>query len=660
MEDLLARARREYLSLTLRERSIGGTARFGQMLRTSRRSFERILEQLPDEEKVADEIERIQLGLVDLEDVHAGLREATAQLQASRAQAVPVADRSRVPPPTDVAQLAEWQRELIDKLREDYHECLRVLLNLQMTVQAVSIAAAEAIEYIDQRIAWTPSAEPFSRKDLADAVSGLKKLVSRTTWAEVGRALRDDFRADPKWLISLAVATGVLLVLRPRLIHNLRGAGQAGRPGSLRTVLPTLYAIAITLVLAGTIPLAIYVISWRLVVSAGEDGWARAVSGGLRCVGWVLLAFGFFYWLCCRGGIVDLHFGWSDQRRRDLRRWLMLAGVPLAAIGFVVWTVESYPEPVWRNSLGRVAFFASLVVGAVFSWTVLRPSGPLLRAGVPAEREGKPSRLRYLWLPTALLGLAALALFSAMGYYYSALQLARRLMMTLAVVAGFFVANALCVRWVTIAVKRLSRRRARQQARAAAAGAEKGKAAPSPEQLATIEDAIEVSDVVEQTSRLVHWAVGIALLACLWGLWAHALPALEALDRYELWSYTVHVPAPPPAEGEAVPQAVEQTVPVTLADLLLAALVLVLAWVIIRGLPSVVEVLVPPRLRTDAGVRHAVMALIRYALAAAAVVLVMWLLGVRWSKVQWLVAALTVGLGFGLQAMFAWSPKPRP
>ena len=43
----------------------------------------------------------------------------------------------------------------------------------------------------------------------------------------------------------------------------------------------------------------------------------------------------------------------------------------------------------------------------------------------------------------------------------------------------------------------------------------------------------------------------------------------------------------------------------------------------------------------------------RYAITIVGVIVAVTLVGLRWSKVQWLVAAITVGLGFGLQEIFA-------
>lgn len=55
----------------------------------------------------------------------------------------------------------------------------------------------------------------------------------------------------------------------------------------------------------------------------------------------------------------------------------------------------------------------------------------------------------------------------------------------------------------------------------------------------------------------------------------------------------------------------------------------------------------------DKGARYAIVIISRYAATLIGLILVCRLLGFSWSSVQWLAAGLTVGLGFGLQEIFA-------
>jgi len=55
----------------------------------------------------------------------------------------------------------------------------------------------------------------------------------------------------------------------------------------------------------------------------------------------------------------------------------------------------------------------------------------------------------------------------------------------------------------------------------------------------------------------------------------------------------------------------------------------------------------------DAGARYAYSTVCRYALTALGIIIALNGLGIQWSKLQWLLAALSVGLGFGLQEIVA-------
>ena len=59
------------------------------------------------------------------------------------------------------------------------------------------------------------------------------------------------------------------------------------------------------------------------------------------------------------------------------------------------------------------------------------------------------------------------------------------------------------------------------------------------------------------------------------------------------------------------------------------------------------------RLPLDAGARYAATTVSRYVIFVVGVSFCFHEIGIGWSNVQWLIAAMTVGLGFGLQEIFA-------
>jgi potassium efflux system protein len=109
----------------------------------------------------------------------------------------------------------------------------------------------------------------------------------------------------------------------------------------------------------------------------------------------------------------------------------------------------------------------------------------------------------------------------------------------------------------------------------------------------------------------------------------------------ELWNQTVMI------DGK------EQSHPITLANVALAIVLAVLTWAGARNLPGVLEIAVLQRLSMDTGTRYAVTQVLRYIIFAAGFSGIAKAFGGSWSQVQWIVAALGVGLGFGLQEIFA-------
>ena len=295
-----------------------------------------------------------------------------------------------------------------------------------------------------------------------------------------------------------------------------------------------------------------------------------------------------------------------------------------------------------------------LLTAAVFAQRLLRPSGGLLAGGKGAPT-GWLYRLRVLWYVLAIAGPVLLALLAVLGYYYTALHLTGRLAMTFWLVVGLTILSALVRRWLAVAFRTLALRRLRlKRARIKAADSATGDA-PSGSPVDTDDElGPRLDQINAQNQRLVRTVGVIALILGAWGIWADSLPALAASRRVELWTHTakvtVQVATP---DGKTLQQAIDKVVPVTLADVGLAVLIVVVTVAAVRNIPGLLEVAILQRIHMDSGARYATTAILRYSLGVLGVVLAFKMIGVGWSSVQWLVAAMTVGLGFGLQEIFA-------
>lgn len=275
---------------------------------------------------------------------------------------------------------------------------------------------------------------------------------------------------------------------------------------------------------------------------------------------------------------------------------------------------------------------------------VLRRGGVVLREIHAAAPDRLLARTRLLWSSIAILSPLVLALLSLAGYQYSAIQMFRRLFLTDVLLIGVVMIYFLLNRWLLVAYRRLAIERNRQRREAVLKEASESLGATASTESVDPDGASEVSLTLvnEQTQRLMRLGAGLCMVLGLWLIWTDVLPALGILRSVELWQNQIAATA----DGESAPW-------VTLADLLLAAAAGMLTLVSARNLPGLLEITILQRLPLDTGARYAASSVTRYLIAVAGTTISCWLIGIGWSSVQWLIAAMTVGLGFGLQEIFA-------
>jgi potassium efflux system protein len=113
-------------------------------------------------------------------------------------------------------------------------------------------------------------------------------------------------------------------------------------------------------------------------------------------------------------------------------------------------------------------------------------------------------------------------------------------------------------------------------------------------------------------------------------------------------------PLPISAEGAAPTERVSEADSVlTIWNLLQALLSAIITGVLVKNIPGVLELLLLKRTMLDSGARIAFSTLSRYAIMILGIIITFGFLNIGWSNIQWLAAALTFGLGFGLQEIVA-------
>lgn len=242
------------------------------------------------------------------------------------------------------------------------------------------------------------------------------------------------------------------------------------------------------------------------------------------------------------------------------------------------------------------------------------------------------------WILTVLLLTPlALALVAALGYYYTALRLFGLTIDTFYLLMLWLLVSASARRSLVLAARRLAYQRA--LARREELRAQRAQSDDSGELIEVVEEPpLDMAKVNAQSLRLSRLAIGALFAVAIYWLWADIIGAFSYFNQITLWQQ--------PQDGGAA-------VNTSLGDVFTGLLIVVLTLVLARNLPGLLEVMVLSRLRLRQGSGYAVTALLTYLIVGTGAVLTLSALGISWAKLQWLVAALGVGLGFGLQEIFA-------
>jgi potassium efflux system protein len=152
---------------------------------------------------------------------------------------------------------------------------------------------------------------------------------------------------------------------------------------------------------------------------------------------------------------------------------------------------------------------------------------------------------------------------------------------------------------------------------------------------------ITIASLSAQTRRLLRALTIVVTASVLLWVWSDVTPALSYLGDTNAWTLTQAV------DGK------ELSVKVSWRDLIEAFVMIVLTWVATRNLPGLLEVGILRRFHVDAATRYAATSVTRYLIVFTGVIIGLSMLGLRWANLQWLAAGFSVGLGFGMQEIFA-------
>ncbi|TVQ62529.1 MAG: hypothetical protein EA378_04135 [Phycisphaerales bacterium] len=597
--------------------------------------------------------------------------------------------------------LAE-QRSQFDALIEAYREYNDQLLRMQDRLEPLILLTTRYIEFIDERILWIRSMDGVGLQEPARITRTVGDLISASGWASFTGELWRDVQRRPYAPSAVLLAVSLGLYWRARFIVRLKAIAEQTSSLATDKIGLSTRALLITLFHASVWPVALWLGAWWLNTMPEPGLIARALGAGALGAAPLLLTTRVVQQLVRDQGLAEAHFRWRPQTRSLLRRhvrWFELTAVPII---FVMGAAEWEALQAGADPLARVAFVLLMVTIAGLSARLLRPGKGIAEAVVSRHRGEWVERAEYIWYPASIIAPLALALIALLGFFYTGLQFESRILATVQLLIGVIVAQGIVQRGLLIARRRLAMEEARRRREAQGEIAEKtGSLSAEGGSIKIEEPKLDLVSIDSQARQLLRTGVTITVVIGLWLVWARMLPALGMLERVEVWpnfgnirETAVSVPeaaeilgpqlardvlgaapaprptfngsaTPPPFSTTAEPFAREDMArlagadpptpdgAITLINIIGFIIFALVAYVLARNAPGLLEITLLQRLPMTPSGRYAVVTLTRYVIAVVGVVIAFSAIGIGWSQVQWLVAAITLGIGFGLQEIVA-------
>ncbi|CAH0162110.1 Miniconductance mechanosensitive channel MscM [Erwinia aphidicola] len=540
------------------------------------------------------------------------------------------------------AQL-KTQRELLTSLLSGCDNLILEVTKLKVGNSQLVDALNEVKEATHRYLFWTADVNALSFSYPLDLARDLQRLLSLDTLGQLGGAMvmMVTSRETVLPIIGAILLVGFSISSRRHFRRFLeRASSKVGKVTQDHFSL-TMRTVFWSILVALPLP-----VLWAALGYGLQHAWpypiAVAIGDGVTASVPLLWAFMISNSFARSQGLFIVHFRWPQARvARAMRFYTLCIGLVVPLIMLLI-AFDNLEDREFSATLGRLCFI--LICGALSMVTV-----SLKRAGIPLhlDKEGNGENFinNVLWNAMIAIPLLA-ALASCIGYLATAQALLARLETSVAIWFLLLVIYHIIRRWMLIQRRRIAFDRARQRraeilAQRARSEEELTAQQTAADNIDVEEPVIDLDAISAQSLRLVRSILTLIALVSVIVLWSEIHSAFGFLENIRLWDVSTTV------------QGVENLQPITLGSVLIAVLVLIITTQLVRNMPALLELALLQHLSLTPGTGYAVTTITKYLLILIGGLSGFSMLGVDWSKLQWLVAALGVGLGFGLQEIFA-------
>ncbi|SUB32974.1 MscS family protein [[Pasteurella] mairii] len=532
---------------------------------------------------------------------------------------------------TQLGTILQDRRKLVSDTITSLNNQLNLAINIELNQQQVTAISDSLQSKLQQQSFWVKSNAPIDmdwvKNFLTNVSFELKEIsaqINFTNW-------RENLVPATALITILLLVAGLIVWRKPNIKRRLSEIN-----GKVSTLIsdsqwytPEAVFWTIILCLPSTLVFlsALIFITFICFETPAKYWWWSLEMAGY----W--LFFAFMLAMLRPNGLSHRHFN-MPQQNVEIFRSVLKRSVWISALWLNAGMFTYLDSGITNDVIGQVMTISVLIVSLFIV-------GPRLRYAVQAYQDNQ-QKVGWLYKFTHVsLVLAPMVLISLilMGYYYTALNLMDHLISSYFVFVAWLVFRDIIYRGFSVSSRRLAYRRLKEKREQM-----KNNSNQDTGNEITIDlqqDELTIASVKSQVLRMVDLFLWCLLIGLFSWVWADLITVAFYLQGVTLWQQSVTTDAGVVMES------------ITLLNLLLAIVILLGTYAIVRNIAGLLEVLIFSRVNFSQGTPYTITTLLTYFIIAIGAAVAFSTLGMSWSKLQWLFAALSVGLGFGLQEIFA-------
>ncbi|MGP1928880.1 MAG: miniconductance mechanosensitive channel MscM [Arsenophonus sp. NC-WZS1-MAG3] len=541
--------------------------------------------------------------------------------------------------------LIQTRKELLSSIISGYDSEILELTKLYVAATQLTDVLTDIKDATHRYMFWIADTDPINLNYPITIVKDLTRLLSLDTLSQLSGAIKVIFASQDSLLYLLTAVVIVIFSISTHQHYNnflLRSSTQIGKVTQDRFAL-TLRTVFWSILIALPLPILWSAIGYGLQ-SAWQFQMATAIGSGVRATTPVLWVFMISATFALPNGLFISHFGWLEENVKRAMRYYQLLIFVIVPLMMALITFEYYNDREFAPSLGRICFLLLCIALSLITHNLKRVGVPLY---LDRHGSGENAISNILWLLLIIAPIFS-AVAALLGYLSTSQELLARLETSVAIWFFLLIIYHIIRRWMSIQRRKIAFERAKQRRadilaqRAKDEGDNNSNINSSSEGLVDIEEStIDLDAISAKSLGLVRSILTMIALVSLILIWSELHSAFSFLENIRLWNVTTTV------------NGVDTIQSITLSSLFITILIIIITAQLIRNLPALLELALLQHLDLTPGTGYAITTLTKYTIALIGSLVGFSMLGIEWSKLQWLIAAMGVGLGFGLQEIFA-------